>query len=71
MQKPFNENLLLAELGRILDTKAGPGQVLLVEDDQDLAGVIIAGFEQSGVLVDHASTRQQAMDRCLLGPPDC
>ena len=70
VQKPFNENLLLAELGRILDTKEGPGQLLLVEDDQDLARVIIAGFEDSGVRIDHASTRQQAVDYCLLGPPD-
>jgi signal transduction histidine kinase/DNA-binding response OmpR family regulator len=70
VQKPFNENLLLAELGRILDSKEGPGQVLLVEDDQDLARVIVEGFEQAGVLIDHAATRQQAIDRCLLGPPD-
>ena len=70
VQKPFNENLLLAELGRILDTREGPGQVLLVEDDPDLAGVIIDGFKDSEVHIDHASTRQQAVDFCLLGPPD-
>jgi signal transduction histidine kinase/CheY-like chemotaxis protein len=69
IQKPFNENLLLAELGRVLHRASGPASVLLVEDDQDLAGVIIAGFIQASVAIDHASTRQQAMDRCLLGAP--
>ena len=70
VQKPFNENLLLAELGRILDSKHGLGHVLLVEDDPDLARVILTGFEETGVLIDHVSTRQKAIDFCLLGPPD-
>jgi signal transduction histidine kinase/DNA-binding response OmpR family regulator len=70
VQKPFNENMLLAELGRILDAKAGPGQVLLVEDDYDLASLIVQRFEQAGVLIDHAATLRQATERCLLGPPD-
>jgi signal transduction histidine kinase/DNA-binding response OmpR family regulator len=70
VQKPFNATLLLAELGRVLEVREGPGQILLVEDDQDLAGVIMAGFEESGVLIEHASNRQQAVDYCLVGPPD-
>jgi signal transduction histidine kinase/DNA-binding response OmpR family regulator len=70
VQKPFNENLLLAELGRVLRAKGGPGQILLVEQDQQLAQVILAGFRQAGVRIEHASTLQQAVDRCLLGPPD-
>jgi len=65
VQKPFNENLLLAELGRVLGVKGGPGQVLLVEQDMELARVILDGFKE-----DHAATLQQAVDRCLLGPPD-
>ena len=70
VQKPFNENLLLAELGRVLRAKGGPGKVLLVEQDQKLAQVILSGFEHAGVGMDHASTLQQAVDRCLLGAPD-
>lgn len=70
VQKPFNENLLLAELGRVLRIKAGPGQILLVEQDQQLAQIILAGFQKAGVRIDHAPTLQQAVDRCLLGPPD-
>jgi signal transduction histidine kinase/DNA-binding response OmpR family regulator len=70
VQKPFNENLLLAELGRVLDHREGPGEILLVEDDEDLARVILTGFEGTGLVIDHAPTRQQAIDRCLTGPPD-
>jgi CheY-like chemotaxis protein len=70
VQKPFNENLLLAELGRVLRAKEGPGQILLVEQDQRLAEEILAGFRDAGVRIDHASTLQQAVDRCLLGHPD-
>jgi DNA-binding response OmpR family regulator len=70
VQKPFNENLLLAELGRVLRNKEGPGQILLVDQDQELAAVILAGFRDAGVRIDHACTLQQAVDRCLLGHPD-
>ena len=70
VQKPFNENLLLAELGRVLRAKGSPGQILLVEQDQELAQVIRAGFQNAGVRMDHVSTLQQAVDRCLLGRPD-
>ena len=70
MQKPFNENLLLAELGRVLRNKSGPGQILLVEKDDELAQAIMVGFEDSGVRLDHASTLEEATDRCLLSAPD-
>jgi signal transduction histidine kinase/DNA-binding response OmpR family regulator len=70
VQKPFNENLLLAELGRVLRAKGSPGEILLVEQDQQLAEEIRVGFQNAGVQMDHASTLQQAVDRCLLGHPD-
>jgi len=70
VQKPFNENLLLTELSRVLHSGDGRGHILLVEDDEDLAHVVIAGFEQSNVRVDHAISRQQAMDRCTAQTPD-
>lgn len=70
VQKPFNETLLFAELGRILRHGEGPAQVLLVEDDQDLASVVIASFGEADVTIDHASTRQQAIRRCLTRRPD-
>jgi signal transduction histidine kinase/DNA-binding response OmpR family regulator len=70
VQKPFNENLLLAEISRVLRAKSDSGHILLVEQDNDLAKMIMEGFQKSNVRIDHAATLQQAVDRCLLGPPD-
>lgn len=70
VQKPFNENLLFAELGRVLHRGEGPAQVLLVEDDEDLAAVVIASFGEADVTVEHASTRKQAIRRCVTRRPD-
>jgi CheY-like chemotaxis protein len=70
VQKPFNENLLFAELGRVLHQGEGPAYVLLVEDDEDLASVLVASFEDAAIHVDHASTRQLAIRQCITRPPD-
>jgi signal transduction histidine kinase/CheY-like chemotaxis protein len=70
VQKPFNENLLFAELGRVLHHGDGPAYVLLVEDDDDLASVLIANFRDAEVHIDHASTRQQAIRHCVGRRPD-
>jgi signal transduction histidine kinase/CheY-like chemotaxis protein len=75
VQKPFNETLLLAELGRVLRASAGPGRILLVEDDLDLATVVLSGFEASSargeeVSIQHVSTLQKAREACLAAPPD-
>lgn len=70
VQKPFNENLLFAELGRVLHHGDGPAYVLLVEDDDDLASVLMANFRDADVHIDHASTRQQAIRHCVGRRPD-
>ena len=70
VQKPFNENLLFAELGRVLHQGDGPAYVLLVEDDEDLASVLSASFQGAAVHIDHAATRQQAIRHCITQPPD-
>ncbi len=70
VQKPFNEGLLFAELARVLHHGEGPAQVLLVEDDDDLASVLIANFHDAFVHIDHASTRQQAIRYCVGRRPD-
>jgi signal transduction histidine kinase/DNA-binding response OmpR family regulator len=70
VQKPFNENLLLAELSRVLRARGDSGQILLVEQDARIAALILAGFHESGVRIDHVSSLQQAVDRCLLACPD-
>jgi signal transduction histidine kinase/CheY-like chemotaxis protein len=70
VQKPFNENLLFAELGRVLHHGDGPAYVLLVEDDDDLASVLTASFQNAAVHIDLASSRQQAIRQCITRPPD-
>jgi signal transduction histidine kinase/CheY-like chemotaxis protein len=82
VQKPFNESLLLAELGRVLHSGTGPGHILLVEDDADLASVVLSSFEleqskanpdgsHSNVVgIHHVSTASDAKLRCELEPPD-
>jgi signal transduction histidine kinase/CheY-like chemotaxis protein len=69
VQKPFEEERLIGELQRALNTGNSSSHVLLVEDDADLAAVIIAGFEEAEVRVDHANTRQSAMDQCRRDRP--
>ena len=69
VQKPFEEERLLAELSRVLNAIEGSSHVLLVEDDADLAAVIVAGFEEAGVRIEHACTRQSAMDHCRIQRP--
>jgi signal transduction histidine kinase/CheY-like chemotaxis protein len=70
VQKPFNENLLFAELGRVLHRGDGPANVLLVEDDDDLASVLMASFRDAAVHIEHVSTRQAAVRRCVSRRPD-
>lgn len=69
-QTPLSEDRFFAELGRALDSEDGPGRVLLVEDDQDLANVVIGGFEKTHVVVEHAPTLQRAMTLCRERRPD-
>jgi DNA-binding response OmpR family regulator len=42
----------------------------MVEDDEDLASVLTASFEDAAVHIDHASTRQQAIRHCINRRPD-
>lgn len=70
VQKPFNEAALFAELGRILHRGDGLANVLLVEDDIDLANVVMTSFQNGMVSIEHVSTRQQAIVHCVTRPPD-
>jgi PAS domain S-box-containing protein len=63
--KPVEEDVLLAELARVL---CGPGErarVLVVEDDADLAHVIEQIFSLETIEVHVVHTRQEALDACL------
>ena len=70
VQKPYNEHLLLAELARVLRSGEGPARVLLVEDDVDLASVVMTGFDESSVQFEHAHTGQAAIRMCQSRRPD-
>ena len=75
VQKPFTETLLLAELGRVLRASAGPGRILLIEDDNDLATVVLSHFEAGTtpgeeVSIQHVRSLHQAKAACLAAPPD-
>ncbi len=65
-----DESLHLEQLVRALHPGDGPGHLLLVEHDPNLATIVIDGFHHREFRVDHATTCNQAMDRCLSAPPD-
>ncbi len=74
VQKPFNPGILLAELGRVLHRGSGPARILLVEDDADLATVVLSSFQgeldESRVRIDHASSLNEAVRACETNPPE-
>jgi PAS domain S-box-containing protein len=70
LRRPVDESLLLTELARLLQRGGDRATVLLVEDDQDLAGVILATFERAGVEIHHASRLWRAKELCKEMQPD-
>ena len=64
LQVPAQETELLEELSLVLNRQKTWTEILLVEDDIDLAQVISATFERAGVHVLHAGSRQAAMELC-------
>jgi signal transduction histidine kinase/CheY-like chemotaxis protein len=75
VQKPFHESLLLTEIGRALHPGSGPGRILLVEDDEDLATVVLSSFrsstgEETAISIDHVSSISEAEIYCEKSPPD-
>jgi DNA-binding response OmpR family regulator/nitrogen-specific signal transduction histidine kinase len=70
LQQPLDETVLLAELARLLKGSSEHATVLLVEDDEDLAGVILATFERAGIVVYHAPRLRRAIEICQLHRPD-
>jgi CheY-like chemotaxis protein len=79
VQKPFHETLLLTEISRALHPTSGPGRILLVEDDEDLATVVLSGFRTIGdagagkpgaISVDHVSSLAEAETYCQANAPD-
>ncbi|MBB5055712.1 signal transduction histidine kinase/CheY-like chemotaxis protein [Granulicella aggregans] len=66
----LSEDYLFAELSHALLSDRGPGRVLLVEDDLDLANVVLGGFAKTNVLVEHAATLYRAKVLCRERRPD-
>jgi CheY-like chemotaxis protein len=67
--KPVHEDALLNELARVL---CGPGEkarILIVEDDEDLAGVIAGVFTRESISLQLAYTLDQALDACFTFRP--
>ncbi len=67
--KPAREDELLAELARVL---SGPGEkanVLVVEDDRDLALVIGEIFTRDNILVRIAHSLKETIEACSASPP--
>ena len=62
-QSPGEQNLM-RELARVIRKEDERICVLLVEDDEDLARIIMATFEQAGVEIFHAATRLRAIEMC-------
>jgi DNA-binding response OmpR family regulator len=57
-------------LQRVLHAAGGAGQVLVVEQDEEIAGALVTSLNGSGVRAAHVGTLQQAVDRCMMGAPD-
>ena len=74
VQKPFHESLLLTEISRALHPGSGPGRILLVEDDEDLAAVVLSSFQSAGeqgvITIDHVSSLAEAETYCQKNAPD-
>ena len=61
VQKPLDEVALFEALGRAIGMRDRPFQVLIVEDDPDLATVLMTMFERHGVQTFHAADGRAAI----------
>ena len=60
--KPLDERTLLEALEQALAERPAPRLVLVVEDDRDLASVLVAFFERHGMRALHAATGTDAVE---------
>jgi len=59
--KPVKAAALRDVVERVLTERAGPGRILIVEDDEDLACVLRETFVQHGVETESATTGARAI----------
>ncbi len=70
VEKPFEEQGLLHALEEAVSVRWKPRRVLLVEDDPDLARVLLEVFGRHGIEALHASTGVDAVEMCRRAAPD-
>jgi len=70
VQKSLGEAALFEALKRALDERAKVARILVVEDDLDLARVLIAMFQRHGIETVHARTGREAIAACEQLTPD-
>src|SRR4029077_14533794 len=69
IQKPIGERTMVNALEHAFDNGVRK-QVMLVEDDVDLARVIAAGFERHGVRTIHVTSGRAAIEEASKMTPD-
>jgi PAS domain S-box-containing protein len=70
LQKPVDESRLSRTLEQVLASHPRSARVLLVEDDTDLARVVIATLERHGMETVHAKTGREAIELSQKTNPD-
>ncbi len=65
IQKTDKEDEMLRDLAHVLSVPGESARILVVEDDEDLARIIADVFARSGMQVQQAHTRQDALNFCL------
>jgi PAS domain S-box-containing protein len=69
VQKPLEEDTLLAELARVLCGSGDTARILIVEDDRDLAQVIGGVFAREGITVQTAHSLRETIEACSTFAP--
>lgn len=70
VEKPFAERPLLEALEEAVGSGFRPRRVLVVEDDPDLARVLVESFARHGVEARHAASGVEAVEASRRAPPD-
>ncbi|MGH9580809.1 MAG: response regulator, partial [Terriglobales bacterium] len=70
VQKSSDETVLLQALKRALEERAKAARVLIVEDDLDLAKVLVAMLRRHGIETAQARTGREAIQQCEQLRPD-
>jgi PAS domain S-box-containing protein len=70
VSKPLDAQALFATLEHALGVSGSGPRIMVVEDDFDLARVVIESFERRGIETMHAATGREAIELMSLHRPD-